>query len=88
MNSEATEGELITISCTVESFPQSQLTLARALTLSSSPEWFFQSTRNQQLNKLRYEVKATAAHAGFYTCTASNAEGLQKTQQKLVVKCK
>lgn len=87
MDTEATEGELITISCSVESFPASQLTLSRTSPLSSSPENLFQS-HNQQLNKLRYEVKATAARAGLYTCTATNTEGYQRKQQKLVVKCK
>lgn len=85
MDTEVTEGELITISCTVESFPRSQLTLARIL--NSSLEWLFQSPDNQ-FNKLHYEVKATAAHAGFYNCTATNTEGLQWTLHKLVVKCK
>lgn len=88
MDSEATEGELLTITCTVESFPPSQLTLARISTLSSSQECLFQSPHDQQLNKLRYEVKATAEHAGVYTCNATNTEGSKRTQQTLVVKCK
>lgn len=88
MVTEVTEDELITITCTVESFPRAQLTLAKTTTPDSSVDWFFQSPHNQQLNKLRYEVKATAAHAGFYECTANNTEGFQWTRQKLVVKCK
>lgn len=87
MDTEATEGELITISCSVESFPASRLTLSRTSTPSSFPENLSQS-HNQQRNKLRYEVKATAAHAGSYTCAATNTEGSKRTQQKLVVKCK
>lgn len=88
MNTEATEGDLITINCTVESFPLSQFTLTRKSEPRFSPEWNFQSSHNQQLNKLSYTVKATGAHTGFYTCKATNTEGSLALQKKLVVKCK
>lgn len=88
MDTEATEGDIITINCTVESFPLSKLTLTRTSSLSSLSELIFQPPDNQQLNKLHYEVKATAAHTGFYICNADNNDGSQSMQKKLVVKCK
>lgn len=88
MDTEATEGDIITIKCTVESFPLSRLTLTRMPPLSSFPELKLQPPHSQQLNKLHYEIKATAAHAGVYTCNATNREGSQSTHKTLVVKCK
>ncbi|XP_056900778.1 B-cell receptor CD22 isoform X1 [Takifugu flavidus] len=85
MNSVATEGELVTINCTVESFPLAQLTLTKMLATNSSPE-YIQLPSQQHVNQLSYTVNATAAHAGFYNCTATNAEGSQTKKNKLLVR--
>lgn len=87
MNSVAIEGDLVTIKCTVESFPLAQLTLTKMLATNSSPE-YIQLPSQQHVNQLSYSVNATAAHAGFYNCTATNAEGSQTKKNKLLVKCK
>lgn len=87
MNSVATEGELVTINCTVESFPLAQLTLTKMVATNSSPE-YIQLPSQQYINRLSYTVNATAAHVGFYNCTATNAEGSQTKKNKLLVRCK
>lgn len=87
MNSVATEGELLTINCTVESFPLAQLTLTKMLATNSSLE-YIQLPSQPFVNRLIYTVNATAAHAGFYNCTATNAEGSQTKENKLLVRCK
>ncbi|XP_060936970.1 B-cell receptor CD22-like [Limanda limanda] len=78
MSSEVTEGRTITISCTVESFPQSTLTLMRTNTyyLYSRP-----------INTLPHKITVSSADAGWYFCRAENTEGSKDSEKKkLVVK--
>lgn len=88
MDTEATEGQLITISCTVESFPWSRLKLTRTSTSNPLSSDQLHSS-DDQTNKLQYTFNVTLTHTGFYTCVATNSEGSNETPLKtLVVKCK
>ncbi|CAK6964279.1 B-cell receptor CD22 [Scomber scombrus] len=89
MDTEVRSGEFITISCTVESFPPSSLTLTRTSTSSArSSEWHMTKSANDgHKNIFSHGFNVTSAHAGFYTCYANNSIGEQRsTQRKLVVK--
>lgn len=82
MDPEVQEDHLVTISCSVESWPLSQLTLE-----AEASSAFLPLTRNGS-NVLNYTLKATPAHRGTYTCRASNGKGpIQIKQRELVVKC-
>ncbi|XP_062255000.1 B-cell receptor CD22-like [Platichthys flesus] len=86
IRSEVTEGQTITISCTVESFPQSTLTLMRTNTYQS----FIIAENNlnsRPINSLYHTLTVTSADAGWYFCRAQNTEGSKDSKQKkLVVK--
>ncbi|KAM4600432.1 B-cell receptor CD22-like [Polymixia lowei] len=86
---EAREGDLITIDCTVESFPLS------ALTLTWTPETDPRSPPRQlapsgygpqRLNSIQVSFNVTSNSAGLYTCHAWNPEGSSHTVKELVVK--
>ncbi|XP_070767895.1 B-cell receptor CD22 [Enoplosus armatus] len=87
MDAEVREGQLITISCTVESSPLSHLTVTRTFTSNPEfPEPVFTAPDGHN-NTLHHKFKVTSTHAGFYTCDATNSEGsAQSRQMKLVVK--
>ncbi|XP_060936961.1 B-cell receptor CD22-like [Limanda limanda] len=86
MRSEVTEGQTITVSCTVESFPQSTLTLMRTNTYQA----FLIAENNlysRPINTLSHTFTVTSADAGWYVCRAQNTEGSKDSKQKeLVVK--
>lgn len=90
MDTEVREGQLITITCTVESFPLSQLILIRTSGSNpQSPEWHItQPADDWHHNALQHKFNATSTGAGFYTCSAKNSEGSETSEKrKLVVKC-
>ncbi|XP_026226786.1 B-cell receptor CD22 [Anabas testudineus] len=88
MTTEVTENKTITISCTVESFPPSKLTLwrsSKANTQLSSWHLFHDYWENS--NNLLHRFNVTSNDAGLYICKAQNSEGLiDSTAMKLVVK--
>ncbi|XP_073340764.1 B-cell receptor CD22-like [Pagrus major] len=86
MDSEVTEGQRITIKCTVDSAPTSTL----SLTTPNSPDCsdcLPQCDHHVPSNALCVSFNVTSAHSGGYTCTAWNGVGsTQSNQRKLVVK--
>lgn len=88
MDTEATEGQLVTISCTVESFPWSHLKLMRTSTSNPRSHNWLHSFQDQQPNTLQHTFNVTSTHTGFYTCVATNSEGSNEEGRNFVVKCK
>ncbi|AWO96238.1 putative B-cell receptor CD22-like [Scophthalmus maximus] len=91
MAAEVTEGQTITIDCTVESFPQSTLTLSRTPASSPLNPQSLELTRHDMhahpINALHHTFNVTSNDAGSYICRATNSEGSSTSQQrKLVVK--
>ncbi|XP_062256254.1 sialoadhesin-like isoform X2 [Platichthys flesus] len=87
MRSEVTEGQNITISCTVESFPQSTLTLMRIDKYDQHLKITETNLNSRPINSLSHEFTVTSADAGLYFCRAQNTEGSKDSKQKkLVVK--
>ncbi|XP_069393184.1 B-cell receptor CD22 isoform X2 [Paralichthys olivaceus] len=87
MPAEVTEGQKITISCTAESFPPSHLTLTRINTSNHQSLGNAQEVNySQPNNTLHQTFTVTSAHAGLYSCSAWNTEGMKQSEQKLVVK--
>ncbi|XP_064160393.1 B-cell receptor CD22-like isoform X3 [Anguilla rostrata] len=96
MDSEVRESSLVTIHCSVESFPLSELTLTwappssdRLSDLSRHPKrlqgnYTDQPTRTSLVASFITSVE----QAGRYTCRAKNSEGLKETTKDLVVHCK
>ncbi|CAN9513880.1 unnamed protein product [Ophioblennius macclurei] len=81
MAAEVAEGELVTVNCSVESFPSSQFTLTKSFGSTLSKTSF------PTQNFLRHRFNATLTDAAEYTCDASNSEGKAwSTSKKLVVK--
>lgn len=90
MKTEVREGQLVTISCSVESSPPSKLTLT--LTSESNPPsskvLFTHPGSDRRPNNLYHTFHVTFTHAGFYTCDATNTEGsMTSERKKLEVKC-
>uniref|UniRef100_A0A3Q2QE56 Ig-like domain-containing protein n=1 Tax=Fundulus heteroclitus TaxID=8078 RepID=A0A3Q2QE56_FUNHE len=80
--SKVKEGQSVTVICTAESFPLSNFELKRSSTPDfSTSEQFFYQPANQQIS-LTYTFNVTTAHAGFYTCLASNSEGNMRSAQR------
>ncbi|XP_062250798.1 B-cell receptor CD22-like [Platichthys flesus] len=87
MRSEVTEGQTITISCTVESFPQSTLTLMRINKYHQTLKVTENNLYSPPINSLSHEFTVTSSYAGLYFCRAQNIEGSKDSKQKeLVVK--
>ncbi|XP_044064256.1 B-cell receptor CD22 [Siniperca chuatsi] len=88
MDDEVTDGQLITITCTVESYPQSHLTLTRTSTSNpQSSEWHSTHPYHYWNNILQHTFNVTSTHTGYYTCSATNSEGSNKSApRKLSVK--
>ncbi|XP_035272714.1 B-cell receptor CD22-like isoform X3 [Anguilla anguilla] len=93
MDHEAREYSLVTIHCSVESFPLSELTLTwappssdRLSDLSQHPKRLQgKSTVQSTRTSLAASFNASVEHAGRYTCRASNSEGWKETTKDLVV---
>ncbi|XP_053288199.1 sialoadhesin-like [Pleuronectes platessa] len=87
MSSEVTEGQTITISCTVESFPQSTLTLMKINTNPQSLKSTENNIYSRPINSLYHTFTVTSSDAGWYFCCAQNTEGSKDSKKKeLVVK--
>ncbi|XP_053288268.1 Fc receptor-like protein 5 [Pleuronectes platessa] len=87
MSSEVTEGQTITVSCTVESFPQSTLTLMRINTNNQAEIIPENNLNSRSINSLYHTFTVTSADAGWYVCRAQNTQGYKDSEQKeLVVK--
>ncbi|XP_060936973.1 B-cell receptor CD22-like [Limanda limanda] len=87
IRSEVIEGQTITISCTVESFPQSTLTLMRNDKYHQSLKITENNLNSRPINSLSHKFNVTSADAGWYFCCAKNTEGSKDSKQKeLVVK--
>nr|XP_061839295.1 B-cell receptor CD22 [Nerophis lumbriciformis] len=78
MDAVVREGELLSIVCSVESFPSSHLKLYRM------PRW--SPVPSVHDNKLFFQFNVTSSHAGDYTCEANNSEGKSSTQRTLEVR--
>ncbi|XP_019745991.1 sialoadhesin-like [Hippocampus comes] len=81
-----TEGDLVSVRCSVESLPLSNMTLTKTSVDRSS----VRSVTNQldmrvQYNLLTFGFVATWDDAGVYTCTAANSEGSASAQKTLEV---
>ncbi|XP_034385013.1 B-cell receptor CD22 [Cyclopterus lumpus] len=89
MDTEVREGGLITIRCTVESFPPSTLTLKQIS--DSNPQTsklLFTQPDDWVPNTLQHSFNVTSMHTGSYTCHATNSEGSKTSERReLVVKC-
>ncbi|KAF4086290.1 hypothetical protein AMELA_G00104250, partial [Ameiurus melas] len=77
------EGELYTITCTVESSPQATLTLSRSSL--TNPEKDIITVNEIQSNILKFAANATVSDAGMYTCEAENTEGKNFSKNQLKV---
>ncbi|KAF4086289.1 hypothetical protein AMELA_G00104240, partial [Ameiurus melas] len=83
MNEVVKEGELYTITCTVESSPQATLTLSRSSL--TNPEKDIITLKEIQSNILKFAANATVSDAGMYTCEAENTEGKNFSKNQLKV---
>ncbi|XP_067221715.1 B-cell receptor CD22 isoform X2 [Chanodichthys erythropterus] len=85
MKSEVREFEVFSIICTVQSFPESELTV-------TGPRYDLINTQNnhrnitKSKNMLTVYLNVTESDAGIYKCKAENSEGnLETRQQELTV---
>ncbi|KAK5862001.1 hypothetical protein PBY51_017434 [Eleginops maclovinus] len=87
MDAEVREGQLITINCSVESFPLSDLTLTMTPTSTpnSSERAFSKPVTYLPPNTLQHKFEVTSDHTGLYICTAKNSQGSAKSDQKMLV---
>ncbi|XP_054902985.1 B-cell receptor CD22 [Poeciliopsis prolifica] len=82
MVSKVTEGQAVTITCNAESFPSSTFELRKSFAPDRpSSEYFFSQPANEQ-NSFTHTFNVTSAHAGLYTCIASNSEGSNSSNQR------
>uniref|UniRef100_A0A3P8RZA3 B-cell receptor CD22 n=1 Tax=Amphiprion percula TaxID=161767 RepID=A0A3P8RZA3_AMPPE len=87
MDTEVTEGQLIPISCTAESFPPSHFTIMRNSASNHQLSDWKSSQSNNNRNVFHSTINASSTDAGVYTCKATNSEGTEQSKQrKLVVK--
>ncbi|XP_077950811.1 B-cell receptor CD22-like isoform X2 [Gasterosteus aculeatus] len=84
MKTEVREGQLVTISCSVESSPPSKLTLT--LTSESNPPsskvLYTHPGSDRRPNNLNHTFHVTYTHGGVYTCDATNTEGSTTSERK------
>ncbi|XP_053289680.1 B-cell receptor CD22-like [Pleuronectes platessa] len=87
MSSEVTEGQTIAVNCTVESFPQSTLTLMTINTNNQAEIITENNLNSRPINSLSHTFNVTSADAGLYVCRAQNTEGSKDSEwEELVVK--
>ncbi|KAM8826627.1 B-cell receptor CD22-like [Synchiropus picturatus] len=80
MYTQVTEGQTVIISCTVDSFPPSTLTLIREVRSTS-----VNVSSDSNNNVLVYTSKAAVDHTGSYKCVASNSEGSRTSERRELV---
>ncbi|XP_053289587.1 sialoadhesin isoform X4 [Pleuronectes platessa] len=85
MRSEVTEGQIISVRCTAESFPQSTLTLMRINTNKQSLKITENNLYSRPINSLSHKINVTSSDAGWYFCRAQNTEGSKNSNQTQVV---
>ncbi|XP_061573322.1 hemicentin-2 [Cololabis saira] len=73
-------GQLVTVTCTAESFPPSQLTVRRTSGWNTGYLQPFALPHDQNIFRSRFN--ATSTHAGSYTCMASNNQGVEQSKTK------
>ncbi len=84
MKREVREFEVISIFCTVQSFPESDLTV-------TGPQGDLRSIQNNRgnstasANKLTVYLNVTESDAGMYSCKAENQEGKDAIKQEITV---
>ncbi|XP_073674432.1 B-cell receptor CD22-like [Garra rufa] len=84
MKKEVREFEVISIICTVQSFPKSHLTV-------TGPQGDLRNIQGKRrnsttsANKLSFYLNVTESDAGMYACKAQNSEGEQETKKELTV---
>ncbi|KAM6936527.1 B-cell receptor CD22 [Lycodopsis pacificus] len=87
MDTEVREGQLITIRCTVESFPPSTLTLKWTATLNHqySQLRVNDPDNDRSTNTLQHAFNVTSTHTGFYICDATNSKGSETSERRKLV---
>ncbi|CAL8288647.1 unnamed protein product [Merluccius merluccius] len=76
-----TEGNVITIGCSVESWPPSSLNLSWSSATDPSRHHLLHHVSNT--TSLNTELNVTSAMAGRYTCRAQNSQGSNHSEQML-----
>ncbi|KAL1261113.1 hypothetical protein QQF64_008940 [Cirrhinus molitorella] len=87
MKREVREFEVISIICTVQSFPQSVITVTGPQGNLTSIQRNQRKQRNStaSANALSVYLNVTESDAGMYTCKAKNQQGENETKQELTV---
>ncbi|XP_051942680.1 sialoadhesin-like [Hippocampus zosterae] len=86
MPDKVTEGDQVSVRCSVESFPLSDMILTKtSVDQSSMRSLTNQLDERTQYNLLTFGFVATREDAGVYTCTAANSEGSESAQKTLEV---
>lgn len=80
------ENEFFSITCTVVSSPQAELTLSRSSL--TNPERDIILLQKIQANFLSFNLKASVSDGGVYNCSAKNSEGQSSSNNHLKVLCK
>ncbi|XP_072547730.1 B-cell receptor CD22 [Salminus brasiliensis] len=75
------ENEMLSIKCTVKSYPMASMTLSRTSRTNTEDVVF----TKKESNTLSFSHNVSESHAGEYTCTAENTEGKSYTKQRLKV---
>lgn len=87
MPGEVTEGETITVNCTVESNPASALTLRR-MSNDQTSDIHPSDDYLPESNPGKFTFNVTSQHSGSYACRARNSEGSNQSREiRLLVKC-
>lgn len=84
MKSKVRECEVSIITCTVQSFPKSILTVTGPSDLRNMPKHRMNITQSE--NMLTISLNVTKSDAGVYNCTAINQEGTNQSEKELKVK--